>query len=79
MTRRDIIIQVLAEATGRESAEAHALFEAMVANEMIAGRDLEEEFTRAEGQRMVQEFRPELAGIRRWLTEAGLLEEAGNA
>jgi hypothetical protein len=79
MTRRDIILQILSEATGRQQAEVAELFESMLAHELIGGCDLEEEFSPADGCRLLEEFRPELAGIRRWLTETGLLEESGNA
>lgn len=79
MTRRDIILQILSEATGRHPTETGELFEAMLANDLIGGLDLEEEFSSAEGCKMLAEFRTELAGIRRWLIEAGLLEESGNA
>jgi hypothetical protein len=80
MTRRDIILQILAEAAGHASAaEAEDLLDAMVAEELISGRDLEEAFPPAEGLRMLEDFRAELPGIRRWLFEAGLLEASGNA
>jgi hypothetical protein len=80
MTRRDIILQILAEASGCSSAqEAEGLLNAMVAEDLISNCDLEEVFPPAEGLRLLEEFRAELPGIRRWLFEAGLLEASGNA
>jgi hypothetical protein len=80
MTRRAIILQILAEAAGyAHTPEAEDLLAAMIAEELISNRDLEEAFTPAEAQRMLCEFRAELPGIRRWLFEAGLLEVSGNA
>jgi hypothetical protein len=80
MTRRDIILQILAEASGRSAAhEAEDLLAAMLAEELISGCDLEEVFPSAEGVRLLEDFRTELPGIRRWLFETGLLEASGNA
>lgn len=79
MTRRDIVLQILAEASGRSLQEAEGLFEAMVENGLIADRDMEETFSPAEAHRLLEDFRGELNGIRRWLCENGLLEDYGNA
>jgi hypothetical protein len=80
MTRRAIILQILAEAAGHTDIQvAEGLLAAMIAEDLISNRDLEEAFTSAEGLRMLAEFRTELPGIRRWLFEAGLLEVSGNA
>lgn len=79
MTRRDIILQVLAEASGRSSKGAIAIFESMIEHDLLTERGLDEEFSEAESLRMITEFRHELPGIRRWLTEEGILEESGNA
>lgn len=79
MTRRDIILQILAEASGRSVEEAQSLFEAMLAEGMISDRGLEEEFPAAEAARFLEDFRGELPGIRQWLCEAGLLESCGHA
>jgi hypothetical protein len=80
MTRRDIILQILAEASGRSTAhEAGDLLAAMLAEDLISGCDLDENFPPAEGLRLLEDFRAELPGIRRWLFEAGLLEASGNA
>lgn len=79
MTRRDIIIQILSEATGQSVEDAEVLFRAMIAEEMISENGLEEEFSTAETARLLEDFRAELPGIRRWVYEAGLLEDFGNA
>jgi hypothetical protein len=79
MTRRDIILQILVEASGRSIIEAESLLAAMMAEELIGGCDLEEVFPAAEALCMLEDFRAELPGIRRWLSEAGLLEASGNA
>ncbi|WP_139172077.1 hypothetical protein [Geoalkalibacter ferrihydriticus] len=79
MTRRDIILQILAEASGRAADDAQPLFDAMVAEEMICNVDLEEEFSSDLALEMLQAFRAELPGIRRWLCEAGLIQDCGHA
>lgn len=79
MTRRDIILQILVEASGKTSEDAEALFRAMLAEDLISNVDLTEEFADAEAGRMLADFRAELPGIRRWLCEAGLLDNCGHA
>lgn len=79
MTRRDIILQILSEASGRSAGEVEGLFDAMLAEGMISDSGLEEEFPQAEVLHFLEEFRSELPGIRRWLCEAGLLELCGHA
>jgi hypothetical protein len=80
MTRRDIILQILAEAAGRGSAqEAEDLLMAMQTEDLISNCDLEEIFPPEEALRLLEDFRAELPGIRRWLFETGLLEASGNA
>jgi hypothetical protein len=79
MTRREIILQVLSEASGRSEEGVESLLDAMIAEEMISSGGLDEEFSNAEFLRMMEDFRAELPGIRRWLCEAGLLGECGNA
>lgn len=79
MTRRDIVLQILSEASGCSAEGAEALIEAMIEKEMIQNRDLEEEFSFAQAERLMDDFRAELPGIRRWLCEAGLLQACGHA
>ncbi|WP_305041256.1 hypothetical protein [Geoalkalibacter sp.] len=79
MTRRDIILQILVEASGKDPETAETLFSAMLAEDLISNVDLTEEFADAEAQRMLGDFRAELPGIRRWLCEAGLLDNCGHA
>jgi hypothetical protein len=79
MTRRDIILTVLAEASGRSVDDAVALFDAMQSEGLICISVLDEDFSPEESRRMLEEFRQELPGIRRWLCEMGLLAECGHA
>jgi hypothetical protein len=79
MTRRDIVVQILSEASGCSVEGAQSLVEAMIQKEMIFNRDLEEEFSFAQAERLMDDFRSELPGIRRWLCEAGLLDACGHA
>ncbi len=79
MTRRDIILQILSEATALSSKEAEALFEEMVAEGMIGSTGLDEEFSRVQAEHLLDDFREELPGIRRWLCETGLMGACGHA
>ncbi|MDO3379361.1 hypothetical protein [Geoalkalibacter halelectricus] len=79
MTRRDIIVQILAEASGRPLEGAGELFDAMVREEMIHNVDLDEVFSSGQAEEMLRNFRAELPGIRRWLCETGLLSDCGHA
>lgn len=79
MTRREIILQILSEASGRPLEEANGIFDLMLESDLLSHRGLEEEFSEAEAAHMLGEFRQELPGIRRWLIEEGILEESGHA
>lgn len=79
MTRRDIILTILAEASGRSLEDAVALFEAMQKEELLSSSALDDEFSVEESMKMLEDFRQELPGIRRWLCEMGLLSECGHA
>lgn len=79
MTRREIILQILSEASGRPPEQVEELFAVMLAREMLSDRGLDERFSEAEARQMLIDFRGELPGIRRWLVEEGLLEESGHA
>lgn len=79
MTRRDIILTILAEASGRSVEEAVALFEAMQQEELLCTSALDDDFSVEESLKMLEDFRQELPGIRRWLCEIGLLSECGHA
>jgi hypothetical protein len=78
MTRRDIVLQILSEAAASSKEDAEVLLEAMIAEEMISDSGLEEEFSSKESERLIGEFRAELPGIRRWLSETGLMDICGH-
>ncbi len=78
MTRRQIVLQILSEAAATSLDEAEGLFEAMLAEEMISDSGLDEEFSAKETERLLEDFRGELPGIRRWLCEAGLMDVCGH-
>lgn len=79
MTRREIILQILSEAAGCPLEQAGDLFDSMLAHDMISDRELDQEFPAEEGERLLEDFRRELPGIRRWLAESGLLDPSGHA
>ncbi|MBE0596632.1 MAG: hypothetical protein IH614_05125 [Desulfuromonadales bacterium] len=79
MTRRDMILEILAEASGRPLDQVGDLFTAMLEANLISHNGLDEKFTESQARQMLDEFRGELPGIRRWLMEEGLLEKSGHA
>lgn len=73
MTRREIIRQILSEASMRPIDEVDDLFESLTADGILSGRELDVDFPEVEGRQMLEEFRSEIVRIREVLIARDLL------
>ena len=71
MTYKDIIVQILSEATGKPIKEVTALFET-IEDKFPIGCDLSDELSNDKAEKLLNELREEKAGILKWLIDGEL-------
>ena len=74
MTYKDIIVQILSEATGKPIKEVTALFET-IEDKFPIGCDLSDELSNDKAETLFKELWQEKTGIVKWLVDGKMMVE----